>query len=68
MAGDLALELPVISIRVENAVAEEVGEGGAAFLAFLVVGEVGLQDVLDNGGIGGDDEAAAERVVESEGV
>lgn len=67
MAGDLPLELPGVTVGVENAVAEEVLENFTEEVAFLVDGEVGLEDVLNHSRVGGDNEAAAQRVVHSDG-
>lgn len=59
VAGELALELPGGAIGVEDAVAEEVAEGAVEGGAFVVEGEVGLEDVLDDGGVGGEHVAGA---------
>ncbi|GMN31905.1 hypothetical protein TIFTF001_041660, partial [Ficus carica] len=67
VAGDLALELPGVAVGAEDAVAEEVGERDAEGLALAVVGEVGLEDVVDDGGVAGEDLAGAEEVLDDEG-
>lgn len=54
-AGGLALEGPEVAVGVEDAVAEEVGEGGAGAVAFGVIGEVGAEEVLDDEWVGGAD-------------
>lgn len=53
--GSLALETPVVAVGVEDAGAEEVMEDGGEGGAFWVVVEVGLEDVLNVGRVGGDD-------------
>lgn len=67
MAGDLAEGLPVKAVSVEDAGAEKVGEGGVEVEAFGVEVEVGFEDVVDVGGVGGEGLAEAERAVEDEG-
>lgn len=68
VARDLSLELPCISVGVEDAVAEKIFEGGVCEVTFGVDVEVGLEDVLDDGGVGGEDLAPAEGSAEDEGV
>lgn len=53
VAGDLALESPGGSVGVEDAVAEELADDGGEAGAFDVVGEVGVEQVADIGGVGG---------------
>ena len=67
MAGELALELPVVAVGVEDSVAEEVTEGAVECGALVVGWEVGFEDVLDDGGVDREDLAGAERVAEGEG-
>jgi len=54
-AGVLALPEPLVAVGVEEAAAEEVPEHGGGVVALGVVGEVGAEEVLDVGGVGGDD-------------
>lgn len=67
VAGDLALELPGVSVGGEDAVAEEVPDGAAESGAFAVAGEVGLENVLDHGRVRCEYLAGAEGAVEDEG-
>ncbi len=54
MASDLALEFPGFAVHVEDPVAEEVFEGYVEkVLSLAVIVEVGLEDVLDDGYVGG---------------
>lgn len=55
VACDLALESPEMGIGVEDAVAEELGEDFVEARAFDVVLEVGVEEVVDVGGVGGAD-------------
>ncbi len=55
VACDLALESPEMGVDVEDAVAEELGEDVVEARAFDVVLEVGVEEVLDIGGVGGAD-------------
>lgn len=55
-AGGLALETPERAVGVEDAVAEEIVHGGGDKAALWVVVEVGVEDVLDVGRVGGEDE------------
>lgn len=52
MAGNLALESPEMGIDFEDAIAEELGENVVETRAFDVVWEVGVEEVLDVGGVG----------------
>ena len=54
-AGDAALELSMVTVGVEDVVAEEVMEDGVGSMALHVDVEVGLDDVLHSSGVGGDD-------------
>lgn len=67
VAGELSLELPGVTIGVEDTVAEEIAESSMESIAFVVDGEVGLEDMLDDGRIGGENLAGAEGAVEGEG-
>ena len=53
VAGGLALPQPLLAVGVEDATPEEVLDHGHRDLALGVVGEVGLEDVLDVGRVGG---------------
>ncbi|KAK9153736.1 hypothetical protein Sjap_001216 [Stephania japonica] len=53
--GELALEGPGGAVHVEDAAPEEVTEDGGEGLAFGVVGELGVEDVVDVDGVGCDD-------------
>jgi hypothetical protein len=54
MAGDLSLEFSGFAIHVEDPVAEKVFEGFVEkVLSLAVVVEVGHEDVLDDGCVGG---------------
>lgn len=55
IAGSLALPVPVISVAVEDAVAEEVLKKGDVPVAFRVVGEVGLDHVFNVCRVGGNE-------------
>lgn len=55
VACDLALESPERGVDVEDAVAEELGEDVVEARAFDVVLEVGVEEVIDVGGVGGAD-------------
>uniref|UniRef100_A0A5K1E755 Uncharacterized protein n=1 Tax=Nymphaea colorata TaxID=210225 RepID=A0A5K1E755_9MAGN len=68
MAGQLPLDLPGFAVGVEDAVAEEVSDGGVHERAFWVGLEPSLEHVLDVGGVGGDDEAGTEGTAEGDGV
>ena len=68
MARDLSLELPGVAVNVEDAVAKKAGESSIKNVAFSVVREVGLEDVLDHGGVARDDVAGGEGLAENEGV
>ncbi|GLT45926.1 hypothetical protein SLA2020_197210 [Shorea laevis] len=69
MAGNLSLELPGITVDVEDTITKEIEEGSSRQGAFLVVGKMGLENVLDIGGVGSVDLAEAEwmRYAESGG-
>ena len=68
VARDLSLELPGVGVGIEDSVAEKILEGGVCEVAFGVDVEVGLEDVLDDGGVGGEDLAPAKGSAEDEGV
>ena len=68
VARDLSLELPGLGVGIEDAVAEKIFEGGVCDVTFGIDVEVGLEDVLDDGGVRGEDLAAAEGSAEDEGV
>ena len=55
MAGNLPLELPILAIGDEDLGIEEIGERLEMDEAFLVNRELGLEDVLYSGGVGGED-------------
>ena len=59
VAGDLPLKLPGVSVGVEDSCAKEIGEGVNEGVALLVVGETGLENVRNGGGVAGDNLAAA---------
>ena len=67
MAGDLSLELPGLTVRVEDTVTEKVGEGSIESVAFFVVVEVGLEDVLDHNGVACEDLACSVGAAEDVG-
>lgn len=56
-----------MAVGVEDTVAKKVAEGTVEGGALVVDGEVGLEYVLDHGGVGGEDLAGAEGAVEDEG-
>lgn len=64
MDGDLSLELPVVAVGIEDAATEKIKEFGCEGLAFLVVVEVGLEDVLDIGGVASEDNTYAQIAVD----
>ena len=66
--SDLSLELPGLTVDVEYALAKKVVNSSTGIFAFSVVIEVGHEDVLDYGGVAGDDEAGGEGLAENEGV
>ena len=66
--SDLSLELPGLTVDVEDALAKKVVESSMGIFAFSVVIEVGHEDVLDHGGIAGDDVAGGEGLTDNEGV
>jgi hypothetical protein len=54
VAGELSLGFPGFTVHVEDPVAEEVSEGYVEkVLSLAIVVEVGLEDVLDDGYVGG---------------
>ena len=63
-----ALDLPEVAMGVDHVVAEEIEDDGPDSRAFGEVVEVGLEDVLDIGQVGGDDTPDVARVAEDEGV
>ena len=68
MASDLPLAAPEAAVGVEDASAEELLEDGPEPSAFYVVGEVGAEELLHVGRIGGADAAGeAEEAVDLEG-
>jgi hypothetical protein len=67
MAGELSLKLPRFTIHVEDAVAHKVFKVSFDIISLAVVGEVGLEDVLDDGWVGGEDLLSANARVEDEG-
>ena len=68
MASDLSLELPgLITVEVEDSMAEKVCESRMKSLAFSIVLEVGLKDVLDHRGVAGEDLAFGVGAAENEG-
>lgn len=68
VAGGLALPVPVIAVRIKDAVAKEVLKKGDGTLAFGVVGEVDLEDVLNICRVGGNEAIGVEGEVEDYGV
>ena len=66
--GDLSLELPGLTVDVEDAIAKKVVYSSTGIFAFSVVIEVGHEDVLDHGGVAGDYVAGGEGLAENEGV
>jgi hypothetical protein len=68
VAGGLALPQPAVAVGVEDAAAEQVLDHGHPELALGVVAEVGLENVLDVGRVGGDDAAAEADGLEGHGV
>lgn len=67
VARNLALKFPAVAVGVEDAVAEKIGESRAKGVSFLVDVEVGLEDVVDGGGISGENLPLPEQAVEGEG-
>ena len=67
MAGNLSLELPVITVGVEDSMAKEVREWNFKGIAFLVDREVGLENVLNYSRIGSYNPTAAKKAAEDEG-
>ncbi|KAB1200005.1 hypothetical protein CJ030_MR0G008649 [Morella rubra] len=55
MTHNLALESPEMTVDVEDAIAKELREEVAEVRAFDVVREVGMEEVVNVGGIGGED-------------
>lgn len=66
VARNLSLELPRLAIDVEDAVAEKIEENAPGERALMVVREMGLEHVLDIGGVGSENLAATKYVVEGE--
>ena len=64
MAGDLSLELPVVAVGIEDATTKKIREDDSKELAFMVVVEVGLEDVLDIGGVASEDNTCAQTAVD----
>ena len=56
---DLPLELPFFAVDIEDSGAEHIVERVEMGGAFLLNVEMGLEHVLDRGGVGGDDCSAA---------
>ena len=67
MARDLSLELPGLTVDVEDAVAKKVGESSTGNVAFFVIWEVGLEDMLDHGGVAGEDLVGCVGAAENDG-
>lgn len=67
MARELPLELPVFPVNVEDALAEKIRENSGAEMAFLVIVEIGLEDVLDDFGICCDDLTLTKGATKDEG-
>ena len=67
MTRDLSLEFPGFAVGVENAVAKEIAKCMVQSVAFMINVEMGFEDVLNHGGVGGEDLAGAEGAVEGEG-
>jgi hypothetical protein len=67
MAGELSLKLPGFTVHVEDAVAQEVFKGSFEIISLAVVGEMGFDDVLDNGRVGSQDILSADAAVEDVG-
>jgi len=55
VASNLTLGRPEVSVDVEDAMAEEFMEDRAETGSLDVVGEVGAEEVVDDGGVGGAD-------------
>lgn len=69
MTRDLALKSPESIVGDEDAMAEEIWEDGVEALAFDVVGEVGAEEMVDDGGVGfADAVVEAERAGDLDGV
>ena len=66
--SDLSLELPGLTVDVEDALAKKIVESSMGIFAFSVVIEVGHEDMLDHGGVARDDVAGGEGLAENEGV
>lgn len=67
MARELPLELPIFAVYVEDAVTEKIRENSGAEMAFLVVVEIGLEDVLDDFGVCCDDLTLTKGATKDEG-
>ena len=67
MAGELSLKLPGFTVHIEDAVTHKVFKGSFDKISLAVVGEVGLDDVLDDGWVGSEDLLSADAMVEDEG-
>ena len=61
------MELPGVAVNVEDAMTKKVGESSSKNVAFSVVREVGLEDVLDHGGVAGEDLAGGVVASENKG-
>lgn len=66
MARNLALKFPALAVGVKYSVAKKISENRAREIPLLVNMKLGLQNVLYDGGIGGDDLTVAEEAVEGE--
>lgn len=67
VSGDLSLELPIVAVGVEDAVAEEIAQCSTQGEALGVDVEMGLEYSSEDGGVGGEDLAGTKRTVEGEG-
>ena len=61
------MELPGVAVNVEDAVAKKVGESSIENVAFSVVREVGLENVLDHGRVAREDLAGGVVASENKG-
>ncbi|KAH0464309.1 hypothetical protein IEQ34_007095 [Dendrobium chrysotoxum] len=68
MTGNFTLGEPEMAVGVEDAATEEIAKDVGERLAFGIVVEVGAEDVLDIGGIGGDDGAAGTKAGDGDGA
>ena len=67
VAGDLPLELPFFADNDEDRGAKEIRECLGMYEAFLVNKELGLEDVLYGGGVGGEGQSMPWGMEEGEG-